>query len=500
MGKVPRHNSPYKQSFFPDVDFAQYLAKNQIDIPAAHVPAPKHMQTEILALQRMDRSILQNERAVDYSRFETATGWAKEHFSGDFRLRPSLVQSRDEAISQILSGDSKDGSPGYPHNTSFHPFVDRLTKNGKISPYLTKKDCYTCPLWLRWFSDEYYPSLFTTAPYTSIFSLSLKSQIVTKEKADENNNRIFCVATAEHFLAMVMILGKLHDTIMHGTSWCSAGHSVHYGGAHRAVAPYLKGGMWAGYDFKNYDLSLFWIYFKATFEVVTHLLNDEERLLYSLPLVNLFRGALYALVLTGFQHVYLKHTGNPSGWFLTLLMNTISLVVLIAYSWLHLPFTAEIAPHYESFVYHLAGTSVCGDDQRHRMTLVLAPLFTYPHHHAVWGPLGLTLKPGEVSDSPLGVEYCGRYLKLYYGHYVPVGRVSKYVDSCAYVTTTDPLIRLQRLVSIYMECWNSPKHAAIIWGFIKYMYAKYPSLSDDYPPSYIPSERKIRYWATGIDM
>jgi len=214
-------------------------------------------------------------------------------------------------------------------------------------------------------------------------------------------------------------------------------------------------------------MSLFRYVFTLVFRNVARFVPPEFRG----KLEDLFAQALDALLVSCRGSMLWKHSGNPSGWFLTLFLNTMALYMLIGYAYLGV-YPDASRREFEHYVKCL----LCGDDSLVSMHEFIRMDFTAEHIISTWKTLLVTVKTFHGSMNPHDIEYCGAFSLTVAGKYVRKPRVTKFLSALAYTRTDDPLIRLQRAASIWYELWPCPDDAQIVKGFIEHLFARYPYL------------------------
>lgn len=202
--------------------------------------------------------------------------------------------------------------------------------------------------------------------------------------------------------------------------------------------------------------------------------------------------ALDGLCVTSRGHVLFKHTGNPSGWFLTLLLNSVVMYMTIAMAWLCL-YPDSSQSEFEKFVH----AWVCGDDSLIAVHIDFETEFTSKVLADVWAAFGLKAKSEFASRDFSELEYCGATSVRKNGRWARRPRVAKFIDGLTYTLNRDPLYRLQRAVSISHELWPVPERE-IVEEYIDFLCKKYKWLGK-YRRVYSLSEAELANLHVGVE-
>jgi hypothetical protein len=294
--------------------------------------------------------------------------------------------------------------------------------------------------------------------------MALKDEILKAQKAKMKQTRLFMAAPLAHHVAMVVICQLMHDQLMSSRgTWCSAGRDFHYGGWHEMVGA-LQFDWIFGADGEMYDMSICQLLFSAVYQVVQSFIPSCDHAM----LEDLFAMALNSFLVSCRGHVYEKHTGNPSGWFLTLLLNTIVGYMLLAMTWIRL-FPNSSRSDFETFV----RAWLCGDDSWVSVHTSVRTYYTAEAFVDTWRRFGMKVKKVEQSHTVQEVEYCGAYSIKLEDIWCRKPRVQKFLDALCYTKSLDPLMKLQRAYSIYMEMFPV-EEKEIVFGYVQYLALENP--------------------------
>lgn len=465
-GKVQRWVN-FKDHWSVDIDFLHHLHQDLDEKSLSFLPAPRNPVVEKTRLADYDRPqpLLSDDNK---SKLFEAANWAADHF---FVASSSTLRSFEEAREYILRSDCAKSSPGYPWNLKFKSKSDVL--NDAAS-------CLEIKTWVE---------TLEASPVACLFALSLKDEILKRQKVLDNQTRLFMSAPIEHHVACVMYFSAFSDKLMaeRGT-WSTAGTDFHYGGWNEMIRSFVH--EWhVGLDASMYDMSIFRMLW-ACFARIMRVLNP------SVPLKvmdMLFSMALDCFIIDSRGNVYLKRTGNPSGWFLTLILNTIINYVLCAYAYLK-AFPDADRDEFERYVMG----KLCGDDSWLNISKWVYAKYSARHIVECWRELCITVKePLHESLDPAEIEYCGATSMLYEGIYIRKPRIAKFLDCLKFTVDNDPLYRLVRACSIANELWPFAERAIVV-GYTDVLVSKYPYLAP-IRSKVLLSERTLRNLVTGLE-
>jgi hypothetical protein len=305
---------------------------------------------------------------------------------------------------------------------------------------------------------------------------------VTKIK--ERRTRLFTLAPLEHHFVCVMYFSSIHDSIMRGDNWCTAGKDMKHGGWHCMLKRiWEKGALYVGTDGEDYDASMDVSAFNLLCQILEEWLGSSE------AVREILSQACFRLVVASDGQCYYCAGGNPSGWFLTLLFNTIMLYVILARAYLrkHPDATRQA---FELFVRAL----LCGDDSLVRLSSD-SPI-SVEHIIDSFEDFGVRVKSSPASRNLYELEFCGAHSVLIYGVYVRHPRVQKFLDSQCFMKTSDPKDWYERACSVRTELWPVPEFE-YLERYCDYLENTYPYLLH-YRSQRLP-EYELRYLHTGLE-
>lgn len=403
VGRVER-SSVFKSSYFVEPFSIKFF---QSAPPFDFAPAPASYTIEQNQIKRFSQHYFLDLPDDPYLRH------AQEWLSSLISSGPMVHYNYPSAIGVALR-EAGDKSPGF-----FWKHLGLLTKRDVIEK---------CGDLLAQRVSEYSKH---RAPWY-LWSTALKDEMTSKKKIDARDTRLFFVGPIEHYIASIMQFGAVTEAV-----YLTAGQ-------HPILVGLSKGrGHWVDVVFKRlgdvnycvdaskYDTSLpaFLIFLAA--EILIKLAPD--------PVVafQLVVEGIFALVVDGSGNVFCKEGGNPSGGYLTLVLNCLAQTLLIVRANL---FHCGCIPMKDLLL------KIVGDDG---VYTPLRCLLTPQQIIDRFGDYNVTLK--EVQELPPSeVEFCG----VSYEHDVLVPRVAKFYASMFYGKHKNPLYRAARLQSLWMELFE----------------------------------------------
>lgn len=449
---------------------------------------PKDERGEGYAPSQMSEPIIL-KRLVDYDRpnptisqiqllqLRVANDWAREHFSRGMDKQSMQPDSLSITIERFLAEeDSQKRSAGWPYNQRYQTKADAL-RDPKFIDELVK----------------FIRSLDTEHPTYEPFALSLKSELLKQSKVDNKDTRMFMSAPITHHMACYQLFGKLQKHIMEKQlTWCTAGMVFQFGGWNAFLQNFPQFAKFFGIDIKGMDMSVSAEFWDCFLDFLRDILDAQ----FHVRITNLLLMALHCIMITPHGRIFIKHTGNPSGWYLTLLINSYVIYLLIAMLWItHFWSRPEMLKRSE-FEYNMQ-SGICGDDS---MISVRGSHYKWCNNAFIedlWGSLGYKVKSLELSDKIEDLEYCGARSMLYQGVFVRVPRTEKFISSLKWVSNLDPCFRYQRACSLYYEVYPLPVYRDLIGRFLAYLEDKYRSALDTLPSSRL-TKMQIDILHTGV--
>jgi hypothetical protein len=444
----------YKNHWRPDYKFRE-LSDH---LPTGFAPAPRNITIEMKRLHDYDAPF-----ELDFDPLlKRAALWASEHFYP----MSTEVMSFEQTIEYVKKSECGSRSPGFPWNSRFK----------------TKEECLSDPDFLDYLKE--YDSSLKEGAMKSFFAVTLKDEILKRQKIQEKRTRLFCLAPVEHHFACVRRFGKLHDSIMESQStWCTAGMDMKHGGWDRLMErlSYVDRS-YLGIDGRDYDMSMSMVAFSYLAYIFTLWGFDPDEV------TELFAQAVFRVVVNGRGLVILTCTGNPSGWFLTLLLNTIFLYILIARAWIR-EFPRSTRRDFELHV----EAALCGDDSliSHHIDELSSDAILNSFRD-----FGVVIKQAVSSDDLINMEFCGATSVIRDGIWCRVPRVQKFLDSLCYRKHSVLIHVFERACSIRIELWPVQQFE-IADRYCRYLFENYKELRPY--SSLLLSESVLRRLHTGLE-
>lgn len=267
------------------------------------------------------------------------------------------------------------------------------------------------------------------------WSDALKDELLKRAKVENGDTRLFVVAPPEHYLASAVVFGAFQENIFR--KWkhlnsCCAGATLEYGGYLDILKRFEGKTRFFCTDAKHQDVSispvLAWFALRPLIEAMPEMYRRSAFVLVT--------EMLYCAVITSEGFIVLKNGGNPSGGFLTLLLNILVQELL----W--------TACHSHGECLCEPSLAIVGDDAfvgTHEGCPLLdrAVVLSFFQQH------GLTLEIDGPSSSLWNLEWCGKSLVVHGDDVAIVPREAKMKSACFFVKSRDPVKIVSRLVGLY---------------------------------------------------
>lgn len=431
-----------------------------------YLPSKKSDSVEKVRLRDYDRPQPEVDEQT-LREVSKAADWAYEHFAICEKEREWDFET---ASKYLIGSDAADSSPGFPWSTAHSSKKEVL-------------ECADCCEKIKTWIDN----LGTDRVSSCFFALSLKDEILKASKVAEGRTRLFMTCPIEHHIAMLMFCGAMHEKLMNDRgTWCSAGREFQHGGWHEMVSK-LVFDWFIGLDSEMYDMSLGRVLFSLVYRNIAKYCPARVA-----ELEDLFSMALHAFIVTGRGDVLWKHTGNPSGWYLTLLLNTMVNYILLAFAWVR-KYPNSTREEFETAV----RAWLCGDDSWLSVRKDVQLDYNSAWLVHCFGTLGVKIKQVHESTNVCDIEYCGAFTKMLEGRYCRVPRVEKFLNALGFTRWADPQYRLVRAVAIYHEMWTV-QEKKLVRDYIAWLVERYPFLAA-VRRQVMLSDQKLRYLHLGLE-
>ncbi len=279
--------------------------------------------------------------------------------------------------------------------------------------------------------DMYLAGHFQWLPWSD----ALKDELLKKVKVENGDTRLFVVAPPEHYLASAVVFGALQENIF--SKWrhlnsCCAGATLEYGGYVDIFERFEGQTRFFCTDAKHQDVSISPVL--AWYALKPLILALPQRMQHAAYV--LVTEMLYCAVITSDGYMVLKNGGNPSGGFLTLLLNI--MVQELLWTAYHTSSTCTCKP----------SLAIVGDDA-FVGTRDGCPLLDRVAVLSFFLQFGLTLEFDGPSSVLWDLEWCGKTLEVHGSEVAIVPRVDKMRSACFFAKSRDPEKVIARLLGLY---------------------------------------------------
>jgi hypothetical protein len=189
----------------------------------------------------------------------------------------------------------------------------------------TKKQVMESALFQNWFVNWWNAG----CPRSCIWSTALKEEIRPVPKLLENKIRTFIIAPVHHVLACEMLFGIFLDQLM--LSWPALGHAIGFDKFHlgwnRLIQRFEKHEYGSAEDVKQWDSSFkLWLLMFCSEFVIT--LANFKRPQDKIRARNLLAELFESIIMTPDGEVFMKFTGNNTGWWGTAVFNCLGNILI----------------------------------------------------------------------------------------------------------------------------------------------------------------------------
>lgn len=477
LGRVNRQTG-YKTSYKPTQAIDDILG----DRPVQFVPAPQSAGIERGRVGELDANPHVSPSEEDELYFRLAQDWLTiELKNSSIPSDAFTALSFDDAVSTFLASepDSRKASCG------FLPGFKCRTKEEALNTPGVLEHC-----------RAYYNSLFTDEPNYTVFSSSLKDEMLKVSKAEAGKTRMFMVASVEHHIACYAIFSKFSKALFGADTFCTGGTPFQFGGWHYLMLTRLYHSHYVFADCDAYDISHRAFLFGAACDALSRMYPVVLRG----PIRALFAQALHTIFVTGYGDVLWKHQGNPSGWYLTLIVNTLILYLLTSASFMKMyaSYHQGKLPHFQKFKRNV-NLNLIGDDSVFNVTPKYFVRWTDEDITDFWLSVGIKVKIMERTDNIEHVEYCGATSKFINGRLARVPRISKFLDSLRWTRNRDLEYIYARAAAICIELWPCSEEYELVSRFLKLLRDANPLVMTRVAKYFSRSESELAYYHLGLE-
>lgn len=297
IGKLVRYLKPRYPNHHSSVMYQFYRTHNTFDCRAFDV-IPRTLLISRPSIDRYNK----NPNPFDEMGY-SAYLWGALSLNKEFPfMQESVVCSFDYVVSQL----NKSTSPGCPWTLD-----------------ISEKASYWASEWGCRYHDEFYDALATNDPYPTVCSVSVKEELRSRDKLDENKGRTIIAMDVAVITAQAQLfIDQSEKFVSNHLKCCSAlGLSLYKGGAQR-LFNYLNvfgtGVKFYSADGKQYDSCFNEEAMKCIYKFRFDCFNDRYRTDGNRKRVENLAKMLSCSPLWDIDGLlYKRLTGNPSGQFLT---------------------------------------------------------------------------------------------------------------------------------------------------------------------------------------
>lgn len=237
-------------------------------------------------------------------------------------------------MKEAMIGCSEIGSTGIPFKTSCGPYWSKKGFKTKNDFFREKEDgTWSCDEELTEMVDYVYRELHEGNIIVPTGSDSIKDEIRPKEKTDVGSLRIFFCLDVHFNIVSAMILKPLVDLILSNPKvFCCYGQMNAVSNEWHSLYQYIcRHSNFMELDFKKFDVSHSIGMFRFVGKIMRYLAIKSG---YSVAAADVVYRVICSVskVLHMYRgDLYMKYKGMISGWFLTLILNSISNLVIFIY-------------------------------------------------------------------------------------------------------------------------------------------------------------------------
>lgn len=316
-------------------------------------------------------------------------------------------------------------SPGYPY----------IRNQGDIPAFPTKKKMFQYQEG-KYAQAEYnrYLDALKSKDYSTIsfHTLAAKYELRKKKKIDNDDFRTYISANVCATMAGIGICGEMNQKLYH--SWDHSpsfiGGSMFHGAWNILFQRLSKHPNAFECDESNWDATLHEFLINALRDAMWQFVREQDRTpINRIIWDNLFKDIVFSLIICPNGDLILKLQGNPSGCFLTIVVNTLILYMLFCYSWIRLCPDEELQYNFTAFD-NLLSLALCGDDNLGSYSDEIKSWFSTFKVADEWRSLGVIAKKEAQSEGKLiNLGFLSQKTLLLSGMYLPYPDHDKVISS-----------------------------------------------------------------------
>lgn len=449
----------YKNKRGVDPQVKMYLDQEKIDLEAGWgLPVPNQAAAYIsLSKYGKGETLFTSDMVFKMNK---AIRWCERQFA------PYMSESRIVTIEEAISRLDMSSSSGCPFNEHF----------------ATKKDLFeNDPSIVEWLENDW-EALASDPKWTCIFSSSLKEELRTKEKIQQNSIRTFAAgatdATVHGTRLFVDQNEKMYDSHLKTAScigmtplkgnWNKLYHKLN-------VFP-------NGYalDESQYDSSLRAYLLWACAKIRFGFLREEDRTKENYDRVRTYyRNLISCVILTPEGVLIMKKLGMPSGGVNTVTDNTLILYILLSFAWI-----SNAPEEYSSYACFETNTAkaLVGDDNTWTVSDQCHGFFNAQSIISTWKIVGITTTTDSVVARPAEeLDFLSAHTVFLDGVAIPLYSRDKLMQSLLYAPQKHitPETTLQRVAALLQCGWSDLPFRRFCRGLIKWLFEEYDDILKD---------------------
>lgn len=408
------------------------------------------------SLGKYDKAILaMSEEQV--SAMNRAWEWTSKHFG--VYMANSKVIDHETALQKL----DMSTSPGYPFNVF----------------YKTKKEMFLAdPTVADWIKEDW--EKLKDRTWITLFGNSLKEELRTLEKLEQNSIRTFLAGSVECVAHGTRLFVDMNEKMYasHLQSSSAIGMSPYKGNwnlLYRKLNIFKNG---YALDESQYDSSLRCYMMWGCARLRWSMLREQDRTPENLARIKqYYLNIINTVIVTAEGVLVMKKGGNPSGSVNTISDNTLILYTLLSYAWI---LTApEDLNSYEQFEMHTAKALV-GDDNTWTVSDAAHEYYNAKTVIAQWKKIGVTtttdsLEPRRAAE----LDFLSAHtVFLKPGIAVPIYERQKLMTALLYADKkkSTPSLTLMRAAGLLAIGWVDIPFRNFCRGLIEWMILKYDKL------------------------
>ncbi len=451
----------YKNKRGLDPQVKMFLDQEKIKIsPAWNLPIPNEAAAYKSLAKYAKAEVNLPEDLV--KKLNKAWEWTERHFM------PYMGNSRVLSLREAVDRLDMSSSSGFPFNREF----------------TTKRELFdNDPDILDWLEEDW-ERLAEDPMWTTIMSSSLKEELRTKEKIEENSIRTFTAGAADATVQGNRLFVDQNEKMYaaHTVSSSSIGMSPLKGNWDKLFRKLnvFKNGY--AMDESQFDSSLRKMLIWGCAQLRWKMLATEFQTIQNLNRIKTYyRNMINTLILTPEGIIVMKKQGMPSGCCNTVTDNTLILYTMMAFAWID-NCTADYDT-YSAFEDNTAKALV-GDDNTWTVSDVCHEFYNAHSVIDSWKQLGITTTTDSYSPRPAeDLDFLSAHTVFIKGIAVPIYSRDKLMTSLLFAPQSHitPATSLQRVTNLLQIGWTDLVFRDVCRRFINWLLSEYDQVLRDDP-------------------